>query len=225
MYRFFVDKKIDNKYFALSNEVLNHLKTIRLKKTESFICVYEKEFYICKLENNNALILDKLDENHEYKNNVVLFSSIIKIKHFEWLIQKATELGVKEFFPLITKNTNTKYIELIKRKKQRLDEIAKNAAEQSFRNQIMKINDPIKFEDAITYSIDNKFLAHEKTNYSNKISNFQGNVAFFVGPEGGFDENEIKLAINNDVKIISLGKRILRSETSSIYLLSKINEE
>ena len=151
---------------------------------------------------------------------------IIKIKNFEWLIQKATELGVQEFYPLICENTNKKYLEIVKNKLTRFQEIAKNAAEQSFRNQVMKIFDPINFIDAIEIKIENKFLAHEKinSNQTSQSNNFNGNIAFFVGPEGGFSDNEVEIAQKNNTQIISLGKRILRSETAVIWLIANVKE-
>lgn len=224
MYRFFVNKKELN-YFILDKPILNHLKSIRLKVNENFICIYEGKFYICELENQKAKIIEILNENHEYEYRLVLFAPIIKIKNFEWLIQKATELGVQEFYPLICENTNKKYLEIVKNKLMRFQEIAKNAAEQSFRNQIMKIFDPINFIDAIQIKIENKFLAHEKINsIQNKASNFDGNIAFFVGPEGGFSNNEVEIAQKNNTQIVSLGKRILRSETAVIWLVSNIKQ-
>ena len=132
------------------------------------------------------------------------------------MIQKATELGAKAFYPLITKNTNPKYIQMIEQKLARFQEIAKNAAEQSFRNQIMNIYSPINFDEAIQIEITNKFLAHEQIDTNDKKTNFSGDLAFFVGPEGGFTDEEVELAKKNNTQIISLGKRILRAETAII---------
>lgn len=222
MYRFIVDKKEDN-CFIFSNETLSHIKVLRLKKDENFICIYNNEFYQCVLENNKALIVNKLSENHENKNRVVLFAAIINLKRFEWLVQKATELGATDFYPLITKNTNNSYKEQISKKISRYKEIIKNATEQSFRNKLMAFHDPINFEQAIQFEIDNKFIAHEKNNIDSSSFNFKGNIAFFVGPEGGFTDEEIVQATKMNIKTVSLGKRILRSETASIFLLSNID--
>ena len=222
MYRFFVDEKIGNK-FKLSKEVLNHLKIIRLKKDEKFYCNFENKYYICHLDNNFAVIEKETDINNEFDGEIVLFAAIINIKKFEWLVQKATELGVKKIFPMITKNTNKKYADQIKTKISRLKEISKNSCEQSFRNILVEINEPIEFKDAVKFKCNNKFIAHEKENSNDSINYlFETNVSFFVGPEGGFDETEIKLAKDNNIKVISLGKKILRAETASIFLLSRI---
>lgn len=224
MYRFFVTKKGKND-FILSKETLNHIKAIRLKKNEKFYCIYNNEYYLCFLENEKAKIVKKENINNEYKNKIFLFAAIINIKKFEWLIQKAAELGVKHFFPMITDNTNKKYIEQINFKLNRFIEIAKNACEQSFRNQIMNIHKPINFCEAINFDIKNKYIAHEKKDDFNLIENdifFENDIAFYVGPEGGFTTEEISKSVSKSIKIIFLGKRILRSETASIFLLSRI---
>ncbi len=221
MYRFFVNERLNNR-FKLDKEVLNHIKAIRLKKNENFYCIFEEKYFLCHLENEWAVI-DKEDNiEHEFKHDVVLYACLINIKRFEWLIQKATELGVKKIYPVISKNTNKKYVDQFKLK--RMIEISKNASEQSFRNIIVEINEPIYFEDAIkNEQIDHKFIAHEKEELSeSSVHLFEGDIAFFVGPEGGFTDEEIEIAKKSDTKVVSLGKRILRAETASIYLLSRI---
>lgn len=222
MYRFFVEEKKDN-FFLLTKETLNHLKSIRLKKDEKFICVFENKFYVCEFCEQKAKILEELKENHERAQRLVLFSGIINLKRFEWLIQKATELGVHDFYPLISKNTNPKFVEVVQKKKDRYLEIIKNASEQSFRNTLMKFHEPITFSDAVKIEITNKYIAHEKVEEQEEArSLYKGDCAFFIGPEGGFDEEEIKKAIAHNLKVISLGKRILRSETAALFVLSNV---
>ncbi|MBR2055554.1 MAG: 16S rRNA (uracil(1498)-N(3))-methyltransferase [Mycoplasmataceae bacterium] len=224
MYRFFVELKNNDK-FILSKEILDHIKTIRLKKNEKFYCIYKEQYYLCHLENKEAIIEEELNINNEYENNIVLFASIINIKRFEWLIQKATELGVKVLYPLITKNTNIKYIQQFENKLNRFQTIVLNASQQSFRNSLMKIEKPIKFEQAIKINVKNKYIAHE-INKENDVYNelFEQNVAFFIGPEGGFSQEEIEQAIKENIKPVYLGKRILRSETAALFLLSRIKQ-
>ena len=224
MYRFFVNQREEN-YFILNDEIVNHLKSVRIQKEEKIICVYQAKFYICSYDwkNKIALIEQELDEDHEYSNNLILCASIIKLKRFEWLIQKATELGVKEFYPIITKNTNIKYIQQFDSKFERMETIIKNASEQSFRNILMKIHKPITFDEALKLNVKTKILAHEKS-YVKSSNDFEGDICFYVGPEGGFTQEEIEKSLNQGIQIISLGKRILRSETASIYLLSRIKD-
>ncbi|MGL5205523.1 MAG: 16S rRNA (uracil(1498)-N(3))-methyltransferase [Metamycoplasmataceae bacterium] len=219
MYRFFVENK-ENDHFILSRELLNHLKVIRIRN-ENIICIFEGRFYICKLENNLATIIEELNENHEFENQVILCASLINIKKFEWLIQKAAELGTTKLIPIITKNTNKKYYDVSQTKIKRWREISKNACEQAFRNKIMEIVEPVNFEKAIKLEAKNKIIAHEKFK-GDKISFLNDDVIIIVGPEGGFTENEVETATNFGFEVVSLGNRILRAETSSIFLLSII---
>ncbi len=219
MYRFFVENK-DGNHFVLSKELLNHLKVIRIKD-KNIICIYREVFYICKLENNFATIIEKLDGVHEYKNQVILCAALINIKRFEWLIQKSAELGVTKLIPIITKNTNTKYYEMAKAKNSRWSEISKNSCEQSFRNKIMKIEEPMYFSESLKINAKYKIIAHEK-HIEDKVSMLNDDIIILVGPEGGFDEKEVEMAKKYGFDVVSLGKRILRAETSSIFLLSII---
>ncbi|WP_033161162.1 16S rRNA (uracil(1498)-N(3))-methyltransferase [[Mycoplasma] collis] len=222
MFRFFVAKKEDN-YFILDNETLKHIKVARVNNKE-FICVYEKYFYLCVLEDQKALIIKKLDDNHEFENKVIIAAAIISIKRFEWLIQKATELGASELWPIYSENMKQKLGNNIEHKVERWNLIAKNAAEQSFRNKAMIVKMPIHFKDVVNVKIKNKYIAHEKA--ENSLTNyfFEQDSIFLVGPEGGFSENEVNLAKKNNFKVISLGKRILRAETASIFILSRIKQ-
>ncbi|WP_036452938.1 16S rRNA (uracil(1498)-N(3))-methyltransferase [Mycoplasma buteonis] len=223
MNRFFVSTKKGD-FFTLNPETLKHLKVLRIQEKE-FVCVYEKEFYICKLENNLAKIISKIDENHEHQYEIVLAAAIIKFERFEWLLQKATELGVTKIIPLVTEHTNHDLLKFDKfnKKRERFQTIVLNAAEQSYRNQVPEITEIMKFSDFIKQSFPNKILAHEKTNLSSSLEQpINQSSTFIVGPEGGFSESEIDLAVKNNTKIVSLGSRILRAETAGIFLLSQI---
>lgn len=222
MNRFFVFEKKDN-YFVLSKETLNHLKVIRTKN-KPFICVYEQEFYLCMQENNLAKIIEKLPGNHEQDFEVVLAMSIIKLDRFEWLLQKATELGVTKIIPIHTRYCDGDLVKYkFEKKIERFRSILQNAAEQSFRNKVPSFERIHTFEEVLSLNINQKFLAHEKINTSLQLENkIDHDVLFLVGPEGGFSEEEIALAQEQDVQLVSLGSRILRAETAAIYLLSQI---
>ncbi|MCP4337216.1 MAG: 16S rRNA (uracil(1498)-N(3))-methyltransferase [Mycoplasma sp.] len=219
MFRFFVTNKIDDNFFELSDEVLKHIKVIRSEK-EKFICIFEGKFYICKLEDKLARILEPLNESHEHNGRVIIAAALINIKRFEWLIQKAAELGATELIPILTKRVIKKNNDFSK-KIIRWNQISKNASEQSFRNVKMIVSKPINFNDALKIDVDNKYISHEK-NKSKVPIEFPTNSIFFIGPEGGFTEEEISIAKEFGCQDISLGTRILRSETASIFILSRI---
>jgi 16S rRNA (uracil1498-N3)-methyltransferase len=122
---------------------------------------------------------------------------------------------------MITQNTNYKYKDISKTKTIRWNEISKNACEQSFRNKIMTIEEPMELKEAIKIKTKYKVIAHEKHEDA-KISSLNDDITIFVGPEGGFTEIEVEMAEKKGFITVSLGQRILRSETSSIFLLSII---
>ncbi|MGZ9756309.1 16S rRNA (uracil(1498)-N(3))-methyltransferase [Mycoplasma sp. 4423] len=223
MNRFFVNCKEDN-YFILDADVLKHLSVIRIQDRH-FICVYQEKFYECVLEHNKAKIIRELNLFNEHKYKVVLALSVIKYERFEWALQKATELGVDIIIPMQTEFTNRELINHSKFQKRihRFKSIIKNAAEQSFRNKIPELLQLQTFDQVITYQVDNKILAHEKVDFQIKINQpISENTLFFVGPEGGFSDKEVTKAMDNNIKIVSLGKRILRAETAAIFMLSQL---
>ncbi len=221
MFRFIVDKKISETHFELSKETLKHLKVVRAEK-EEFICVFQNKFYICSLDGENALILKELKEQHEHNKQVILAAAIINIKRFEWLIQKATELGATKFIPVLSERVVVKTDNLNK-KIARWEQIIHNATEQSFRNSKMKILKPMKLKEVLEIQVSNKFIAHEKN--GNKVDQeYPTDSIFLIGPEGGFTDEEISLSKSNGFEVISLGKRILRAETAGIFVLSKISQ-
>ncbi|EGV00053.1 16S rRNA (uracil(1498)-N(3))-methyltransferase [Mycoplasmopsis columbina] len=224
MHRFFVQER-DGNYFNLDESVKKHIKVARLDK-EIFLCNYQNNFYECVLENQKAKILkERFDINNEFKKEVILAAPIIKMNRFEWLIEKATELGVTKIIPLITKFTDGSLVKYdLARKYERHCEIVKNAAEQSFRNIIPQFLKPTKLENLINeHQNKNIFLAYENAN-SSVVKELPTNSLIIVGPEGGFSQEEISYAQENNVKIISLGKTILRAETACLYVLSNIKE-
>ncbi|VEU75285.1 RsmE family RNA methyltransferase [Mycoplasmopsis maculosa] len=225
MHRFFVKEKKDN-YFILDESILKHIKIARLEN-DFFYCNYESEFYKCKLENKKALIIEKENINHEFNNEVILAAPIIKIKRYEWILQKATELGVTKIIPLNSKYVDQSLIKYdIKNKDSRFKEIIKNAAEQSFRNIIPEYTDVKDFKNVILENKNKKiYVAYELKNNEKAVNNLETNSLIIVGPEGGFTQEEIDFAIENNCEIVSLGKTILRAETACLYMLSNIKEK
>ncbi|WP_025755302.1 16S rRNA (uracil(1498)-N(3))-methyltransferase [Mycoplasmopsis cricetuli] len=222
MHRFFVTEKKDNA-FLLDQKILKHIRVLKLENKE-IICVYQNKFYVCIPEKNKASIVKQLHENHEYNFEVILAMSIIKLDHFEWLLQKATELGVTKIIPMITKHCNSDLVKFkFERKIERFKTILQNAAEQSFRNTVPILDKPQTFQQVINLEIKNKILAHEKINSNEKFNKkINSDVLFLIGPEGGFSDDEIIQALDQKFKIISLGSRILRAETAAIYLLCQL---
>ena len=153
--------------------------------------------------------------NNESERKINLYCSILKKENFELVVQKATEIGVSEIIPLITSRTVKLEI-----RKERLEKIIKEAAEQSGRGVIPILYDPVSFNEAIQLIPKNNanifFDSSGKLfeNWKLKIENSQTGV--WVGPEGGWTLDEIEMSKSSGFEIISLGSTTLRAETAAI---------
>ncbi|MFA6397950.1 MAG: 16S rRNA (uracil(1498)-N(3))-methyltransferase [Candidatus Paceibacterota bacterium] len=171
-------------------------------------------------------LLKVYKNENEPKNKVSLYCSILKRENFELVLQKTTECGVFEIIPIITTRTVKTGLN-----KERMEKIIKEASEQSSRGTVPHLGEIITFEKSLIEAkkFDRKIIFdpsgknfnphQDEARENSKIES----IAIFIGPEGGFNENEIKLAKENNFEILNLGKLILRAETAVIvssYLLT-----
>ena len=176
-------------------------------------------------------IRERQTENHELPARVWLFQGLPKSDKMEWIIQKATELGVSDIVPVDMKNCVTRIDgKKAAAKEKRWQAIAESAAKQSKRSRIPTVHPVMKFTDAIRSSdhFDVRILPYEAKNgivsmCESIVSFLPGrDIAVLIGPEGGFDHMEVKLAESRGWTVVSLGKRILRTETAALAVLSMI---
>lgn len=158
--------------------------------------------------------------DNEPKNSVTLYCSILKKENFEFVVQKSTEIGIKNIIPVTSERTIKLGLN-----QERLEKIAKEAAEQSGRGVIPVISKPMSFEEAIKNASEagSNFLFDSSGEVFQEVS-FGGEVSAFIGPEGGWTEKEMALARSNGFSIVSLGKLTFRAETAAIvasYLLTR----
>lgn len=201
-------------------------RVLRMRSGEHFIALdgsgLEYECAVMRLEKDfvEAEILQKRMNEAEPSVHVTLFQALPKkMELFEWVLQKGTEIGVSEFVPLVTERTERSEIT----KPERLLKILMEAAEQSERGKLPRLVEVQKFEDAVRTAAQKNsatFLLHGRGDYPLFSALIRekttDHINLFIGPEGGFSESEIELAIKNDVKIAALGKRVLRTETAGI---------
>lgn len=232
LHRFAVADDFSNKYIRISNgDILNQwLRVLRLEPNDEVILIngQNKEARVKLLEINKDFaqgeILEIKDNDSEPLLYTTLYCSLLKKDNFEWVIQKATEVGIKEIVPLITKHTIKLNIN-----RNRLEKIAQEAAEQSGRGTIPLINNPIHFKIALSFAQNNDlnlFFDPTGNTFRKYLIKNKHKIGVFIGPEGGWDEEEIILAKNNNCIIASLGKLILRAETAAIiasYLVINSN--
>ncbi len=245
MEHFYTPKKfITKNSLLIEGDEANHLKKVLRKNSGDIIRVTDGEnsLYECSIENISGekiecKIISRIEETFEPKIKIHLFPALLKsTERFGFMIEKSVELGVHEIHPVISEHVEVKSAD----KTKRWNTISLSAMKQSQRCYLPKVNPPVDFETAIkNCGTELKLIAHEKTfTFSSPLifgkSMFQPagklemvSIAVFIGPEGGFSEKEIALAESYGAKIISLGKRKLRSETASIiisgFLLSSVN--
>lgn len=227
MQRYFA-KLIDNKVVLEDSDVHHLLHVMRAKKGDHIEAVIVSKAYICEVFNTNPLeirIMSEIDTNPELMVNVTLFFALAKGDKIDFVIQKATELGASKIVLVKTKRNVVKFTDDdFKRKLSRFNTIAKEASEQCHRNIIPEIIGIVDVRE-IPRSIlcDQNFVAYEEL-CSQKpeifIEKDTKSVSIFIGSEGGFEKDEILSLSEQGFRPVSLGKRILRTETAAIYSLS-----
>jgi 16S rRNA (uracil1498-N3)-methyltransferase len=175
----------------------------------------------------------EVKKNVELPIKVAIAQGLPKSDKFELVIQKTTELGVQELIPVTSERSIIKLDAKKEGKKlERYQKIAKEASEQSHRMKIptiqpvMSVSELIKYSQSFTY----KCLAYEATteadehNLSTILHEVKegDSLLVFIGPEGGISEKELERLVDNGFTIVSLGRRILRTETAPIFLMSAV---
>lgn len=190
---------------------------------QSIITQIDKEKVMVK-------VFEKTIASSEPKTKLTLFQSLIKGDKLEWVIQKAVEIGADQIIPIETANCVVKMDKSKKTdsKVARWNKISQSAAKQSKRSVIPVVLAPVTYTKAIELAsqMDLSYIAYVKETSVNLKSCLQSakgeTIGVLVGPEGGFSEEEVSLAQKAKVQPITLGPRILRSETAGIVLVSNI---
>jgi 16S rRNA (uracil1498-N3)-methyltransferase len=162
-----------------------------------------------------------------------LFQGLPKSDKMELIIQKACELGAFEIIPVATKRAVVKLDDKkAKKKTERWNSIAESAAKQSRRSIIPVVKEPMNYKEALSYAKDLDMVLIPYENYKDMTETKQvideinteniKSIGIFIGPEGGFEKEEVDMADDCGFKRISLGKRILRTETAGLMILSVI---
>ncbi len=240
MEKFFVDStQVFNDNIHISKEDSRHIQKVLRKRIGDriYITINQSSTFLCEIISfdNGIVICQKIEqvlENTETNINISLFQCIAKYEKMDDIIQKATQLGVKEVYPVISNRVVVKLDEQTKIKKvQRWSKIAQEASKQCKRMTIPKVENVIFLTNICNYAqkYDIILLAYEndKTNLKEILQSCKQenvkNIGVVIGPEGGFDIEEVDELLNcENICSVSLGNRILRTETASIALISNI---
>lgn len=240
MYRFYVEgDAIGEEEIRLSGEDVNHIRNVLRMRTgeEVILCDGMGTDYLCRLkdlkkESVTAEIITKSLSETELPARLVLFQGMPKKDKMELIIQKAVELGVCEIVPVITKRTVVKPSEEKKeiKKRERFQAIARAAAMQSMRGIIPEVAKELSFSDALKKAgtLDAVLIPYEEAKgieYTREVlaklvADGAKSVGIFIGPEGGFEQEEVREAVSMGAYCITLGHRILRTETAGLVALS-----
>lgn len=240
MHHFFVSPgQIVGKKISIVGEDVNHIKNVLRMRPGQEIAVSNGEDgreYRCQIdgitETEVTCTLRFIKEDGlELSARVYLFQGLPKGDKMELIVQKAVELGVYEIIPVATKRAVVKLTgKKAENKLMRWQGIAEAAAKQSRRRMIPRICPVMTMKEAVAFAkdMDIKMIPYELAEGMGKTKGMIGqiheghNVAVFIGPEGGFDESEIETALAAGICPVTLGKRILRTETAGFTMLAWI---
>lgn len=245
MSKFFVkSNQIDNQKIKILGEDVNHIKNVLRLKIDDDIKVCNSDNsknYICAIESINSTeiectILKEIEDSSEGNVELHIYQGLPKADKMELIIQKGTELGVSKFIPTNFKRCIVKLSGKDENKKiERWNKISEVAAKQCGRDIIPPVSNiqTIKniCEEIPNYDIVLVAYEGEDTNYIKgellKLKEQKNNykIAVVIGPEGGIDIEEIETLKKSGAKIVSLGKRILRTETVALQVASIIMYE
>lgn len=240
MHRFFVEEPaMGANSITITGGDVNHIKNVLRMSVGEKICVINgqnnKEYY-CEITalGNNAVdtrICEIRESDQELANEIVLFQGLPKSDKMELIIQKAVELGVHTIVPVSTDRTVVKLdAKKEANKRKRWMSISESAAKQSGRLRIPEVTQVVSFKEALEMAgkMDVRLIPYELAEGMEKtrevMSGIQPgqSVAVFIGPEGGFESSEIEKAREIGVQSITLGKRILRTETAGLVTLAML---
>lgn len=237
MKRFFVTTdQIDGRRIYITGSDVNHIgQVLRMREgDEIWVSDGEKKEYHCVIheitpEQVQLDILYAQEPDYELPGRICLFQGLPKGDKMEFIIQKAVELGVHEIVPTAMSRCVVKLdAKKAQKKQERWQEIARNAAKQSRRLMVPRIHSVCTFDEALdmTKTMDVKLIPYELAKGMNEtrrvIQAIQPgqSIGIFIGPEGGFAPEEVERAMGMGIHPITLGHRILRTETAGMTLLS-----
>lgn len=238
MHRFFVQLQniLDDKVIIDDKEDFNHFKVLHIKKGERIIISdgmgndYEAEVWAIGKDKIEARIIKAIPST-EASVDVTLYQALPKAAKMDLIVQKCTELGINAIVPVVTERVVVKWDDG-SGKLNRWRRIAYESSKQCQRSRIPYIHDPIGFEELLkripTYDIF--ILPYEIENVVRlkdviKNGSHFKNIGVFIGPEGGFSDWEVVRAVESGARVVTLGPRILRTETAGFVTVSIIMYE
>jgi len=216
----------------LGKEAARHLVTVLRLKPGQPVCLfngqggeYSGEIVAASSKSVTVRTANYNPDNRQSPLRTLLGIGISRAERFEWVLQKATELGVTEIFPLYTERTEVKLKGDRENKKQaRWQQVLASACEQCGRNLVPVLHNSQPLQDWLCTEADARLLLHHRTtaNLQSLSAETPASVALLIGPEGGLSPSEIETGLASGFQAIALGPRVLRTETAPLAALSVI---
>ena len=225
MQRFFINEPVVDRFLITGEDAEHIAKSLRMRPGEILVLCHDGIDYTCEIVGieKNSVLVERVSAQPctaEPQVDVTLFQGLPKGDKMDLIVQKAVEVGVCAIVPMFTRRCVSRPDEkTLQKKVQRWQKIALEAAKQSGRGIVPKVLDVLFFYRAVMLSAQKEqaILFYEADGVPLKsILQQPKSLAIFIGPEGGFEEEEVKLALESGVNICSLGHRILRTETAAI---------
>lgn len=230
MQRYFCDS--NEEVVTLSSDDSYHItKVMRMNVGDNIELVSNNKLYIAEIIKTTPSVIVKknsIQESFDTNINIDIAQSIVVEQKMDYILQKGTELGVNKFIPLIVDRSVVKLNDKSDKKQKRWQTIVKEAAEQSKRLEVPTVANPCNIKELAKLDYDLKILCsvnETSKNIKTVLSNISisDRILVVVGPEGGFTNLEEQELIKNGFVSVSLGNRVLRTETASLFVLSVIN--
>lgn len=226
LHRFYIEENLVNKSDLLitREDLVNQLKNVFRFSNGDQIILFDNSgsdflFEINSIDKKSVSL--KLIEVHGNVSGklreIFLFASLVKKDNFEWISQKATELGVSHIIPIISSRSEKKDINV-----ERIKKIIIEASEQSGRTTLPVLHEVMNLNSAVSQFGNIKSIAWEPSAIKFNSSDIDDCVGVYIGPEGGWSEQDLKLFSDNNIQVKSLGPQILRSETAVIVAVSQL---
>lgn len=238
MYQFFVEEdQVGRDFITVTGKDAHHMKNVLRLKPGELVRISSKagQDYQCQvLELGDGFVqMDIVDDQAagtELPGKIYLFQAVPKGDRMEYVVQKAVELGVYEIIPVVMKYCVVKLDEKKAQAKiRRWQAIAESAAKQSKRSLIPQIHPVMGYQEAVAYAMgcDRRFVPYENEQGMQSVKTALAavrpgdSISVMIGPEGGFAKEEI-MAVQDGMQVISLGRRILRTDTAAITAMAML---
>ena len=239
MHRFFADKsQFDGGKVTITGDDVKHIsRVLRLSVGDTIsVCDKERTDYVCSISDIGkdyvtADILESQLNGNESNLGVTLYQGLPKGDKMDLIVQKSVELGAERIVPVVMKRTVVK-LKNASSKCDRWQRIAEEAAKQCMRGIIPKVEEPVSFEDMLSMLCEDdiSILPYENEK-NNKLKQYlkhnshASRVNIIIGPEGGFDPEEIALSESKGIHTVTLGPRIMRCETAPLAAIAAVMYE